>query len=115
MHIGAELDNSNPSSVRGTLGVTVTYTCFVGPHRCNGDLNAMCLQARSLLTSHEDFTTLMFHNSQEILKPGFVWAHLKRHLPEAVVEEVQRLTLTKDDMAAVFDVPSKRARVSSEP
>ena len=71
------------------------------------------MQARSLLTSHEDFTTLMFHNSQEILKPGFVWAHLKRHLPEAVVEEVQRLTLTKDNMAAVFDVPSKRARVSS--
>ena len=55
----------------------------------------------------------MFHNSSEIQKPGFVWAYLKRFVSDDVVEEVQRLTLTKDNMAAVFDVPSNRVKVGS--
>lgn len=65
------------------------------------------------MTSHEDYTTLMFHNGSEIQKPGLVWAFLKRRLPEDVVEEVKSLTLTADNQNAVFDVPSKRASVSS--
>lgn len=64
------------------------------------------------MTSHEDFTTLMFHSSTEIQKPGLVWAFLKRSIPEATVEEVQRMTLTADACNAVFDVPSSRAQVN---
>lgn len=69
------------------------------------------VQARSLLTSHEDFVTLLFHSSTEIQKPGLVWAFLKRNISEAVVEEVQRMTLTLDACSAVFDVPANRAQV----
>ena len=71
----------------------------------------MRAQARSLLTAHEDFTTLQFHSDTEINRPGFVFTHLKRHLPEEVVEEVKRLSLTADGKSAIFDVPSQHVKV----
>lgn len=40
-------------------------------------------------------------------KPGYVFSFLRRRLPEDLVEEVRRMTLTKDGMGAVFDVPSQ--------
>ena len=64
-----------------------------------------------MLTSHEDFTTLMYHGGADIGRPGAVFAYLKRQLPDAVVEEIQRMTLTEDGCHAVFDVPSKRVKV----
>ena len=70
------------------------------------------LQARSLLTAHEDFTTLLFKSPEEIQRPGFVFSTLKKHLPDATVEEVKRMSLTADNRSAVFDVPSKLAKVS---
>ena len=76
-------------------------------------LDHLCPQARSLLTSHEDFTTLQFHSGTEIQKPGLVWAFLKRSISEAVVEEVQRMSLTADGCSAVFDVPSSKAQARS--
>ena len=69
------------------------------------------VQARSLLTAHEDFTTLQFHSDTEINRPGFVFSHLKRHLPDEVVEEVKRLSLTADGKSAIFDVPSQHVKV----
>ena len=70
------------------------------------------LQARSLLTAHEDFTTLMFTSPTEIQRPGLVFTFLKKYMPsEATVEEVKRMSLTADGKSAVFDVPSKLAQV----
>ena len=69
-------------------------------------------QARSLLTAHEDFTTLMFTSPTEIQRPGLVFTFLKKYMPsEATVEEVKRMSLTADGKSAVFDVPSKLAQV----
>ena len=79
------------------------------------DSHLHAIKARSLLTSHEDYTTLMYHSGSEIQKPGAVFAFLKRSLPDGVVEEVQRMTLTTDGRCAVFDVPSKRAQVAVPP
>ena len=70
------------------------------------------MQARSLLTAHEDFTTLMFTSPTEIQRPGLVFSFLKKHMPsEETVEEVKRMSLTADGKSAVFDVPSKLAQV----
>ncbi|KAK9813646.1 hypothetical protein WJX73_001432 [Symbiochloris irregularis] len=65
------------------------------------------MQARSLLTAHEDYTTLLFDNGYEIQRPGFVFGFLKKSLAEDKVEEVKRMTLTQDGLRAVFDVPTK--------
>ena len=79
----------------------VLYECVLG-----------VLQARSLLTAHEDFTTLMFTSPTEIQRPGLVFTFLKKYMPsEATVEEVKRMSLTADGKSAVFDVPSKLAQV----
>jgi ATP-dependent RNA helicase DDX21 len=43
----------------------------------------------------------------EVQKPGYVFSFLRRRLPEPLVEEVRRMTLTKDGLGAVFDVPSQ--------
>jgi ATP-dependent RNA helicase DDX21 len=69
------------------------------------------LQARSLLTAHEDFTTLQFHAGTEIQRPGFVFSALKQRLPEAKVEEIKRICLTVDQKSAIFDVPSQYVKV----
>ena len=76
-------------------------------------LSVCCaVQARSLLTAHEDFTTLMFTSPTEIQRPGLVFSFLKKHMPsEDTVEEVKRMSLTADGKSAVFDVPSKLAQV----
>jgi ATP-dependent RNA helicase DDX21 len=68
------------------------------------------VQARSLLTAHEDFTTLQFHAGVPIDRPGFVFSHLKRHLADALVEEVKRMCLTADGASAIFDVPSEHVK-----
>ncbi|WIA11486.1 hypothetical protein OEZ85_011599 [Tetradesmus obliquus] len=65
------------------------------------------MKARSLLTAHDDVTTLHFKAEWEVQKPGYVFSFLRRRLPEPLVEEVRRMTLTKDGMGAVFDVPSQ--------
>lgn len=69
------------------------------------------VQARSLLTAHEDFTTLQFHAGQVIQRPGFVFSFLKRELPEEMVEEVKRMCMTADGKSAIFDVPSQNVEV----
>lgn len=65
------------------------------------------MKPRSLLTAHEEYTTLHFTSPQVIEKPGYVFGFLRRRLPdENTVEEVKRMTLTADGMGAVFDVPT---------
>lgn len=73
--------------------------------------NFMRMQARSLLTAHEDFTTLQFHAGTEIQRPGFVFSALKQRLDDAKVEEIKRICLTVDQKSAIFDVPSGYVKV----
>jgi GUCT (NUC152) domain len=72
-------------------------------------------QARSLLTAHEDYTTLEYRHPTEIQKPGLVYAYLHQKLPQDSVERVARLALTKDCHGAVFDVPSELVKVCTTP
>ena len=66
-----------------------------------------CLQARSLLTAHEGFTSLLFTATAPILRPGFIFATLKQQgIPEDTVEQAKRMSLTADNHSAIFDVPS---------
>ena len=70
------------------------------------------LKARSLLTAHEGFTTLLYRQGANEIRPGYVYNFLRRRLnDDAVVEEVRRVTLTEDGCAAVFDVPSQHAEL----
>ena len=48
------------------------------------------IRSRSLLTAHEDFTTLQFVGDVELDRPGFVFGFLRRKgVPETTVEEVR--------------------------
>jgi ATP-dependent RNA helicase DDX21 len=66
---------------------------------------------RSLMTASDDHTTLQFVSTAPVDKPGFVFGFLRRHMDEAVVNEVKRMTLTADGKGAVFDVPTQHAKV----
>lgn len=57
--------------------------------------------------------TLQFHAGTEIQRPGFVFSSLKRHLPDALVEEIKRMSLTADGRSAVFDVPTQHVKARS--
>ena len=54
--------------------------------------------------------TLQFHAPIEIQRPGYVFSSLKRHLPDALVEEAKRMSLTADGRCAVFDVPAANVK-----
>ncbi|KAL6780947.1 hypothetical protein ACKKBG_A09135 [Auxenochlorella protothecoides x Auxenochlorella symbiontica] len=64
------------------------------------------LRPRSLITAHEDYTTLRLAAAFPVDKPGQVFGVLRKALPEASVEEVKSMTLTSDGKGAVFDVPA---------
>ena len=70
------------------------------------------LQARSLLSGDEGFTTLQFTSPTEILRPSFVYVFLKRYIPEEQVEQIRRISLTADGSSALFDVPAQAAKVT---
>lgn len=38
--------------------------------------------------------------------PSYVWAYLKKRLPEETVSQLKRMTMLKDGTGAVFDVPT---------
>ena len=67
------------------------------------------MAARSLLSAHEGFITLQLHATSEVRAPGFVFATLRRWLPDEKVETIKRLALTSDGQGAVFDVPAEDA------
>ncbi|XP_039000185.1 DEAD-box ATP-dependent RNA helicase 7-like [Hibiscus syriacus] len=62
------------------------------------------IKCRSLLTSMENYVTLLLEARKPIYTLSYVFAVLKRFLPEEKVQSVQGLTLTADGTGAVFDV-----------
>ncbi|GLI62640.1 hypothetical protein VaNZ11_005306 [Volvox africanus] len=71
------------------------------------------MKARSLLTAHDDCTTLLFISEDHTIEsPGSVWGHLRKtcRLDESALDQVKRMTVTADSKGAVFDVPSELAQ-----
>ncbi|XP_017241982.1 DEAD-box ATP-dependent RNA helicase 7 [Daucus carota subsp. sativus] len=62
------------------------------------------IKSRSLLTSMENFTTLLLEAGRPIYTPSVAFSILRRFLPEEKVETVKGLALTADGRGAVFDV-----------
>ncbi|CAK9238297.1 unnamed protein product [Sphagnum jensenii] len=65
------------------------------------------IKRRSLLSSHDDATTLILKSGTSMYSPGSAFNYLREFLSEEVINEVRRMTLTVDSMSAVFDVPSR--------
>ncbi|XP_057422735.1 DEAD-box ATP-dependent RNA helicase 7 [Lotus japonicus] len=65
------------------------------------------IKKRSLLTSMENYVTLLLESGRPIFTPSFAYGILRRFLPEEKVEAVQGLTLTADGNGVVFDVPAE--------
>ncbi|XP_010275981.1 PREDICTED: DEAD-box ATP-dependent RNA helicase 7 [Nelumbo nucifera] len=65
------------------------------------------IKSRSLLTSMENYATVLLETGQTFYSPSFAYSVLRRFLPEEKVETVKGLTLTADGNGAVFDVPSE--------
>lgn len=65
------------------------------------------LKRRSLLTSHDDSTTLILKANTSMYSPTYAFNCLRKFLPETIINEVRRMNLTVDGKGAVFDVPSK--------
>ncbi|OIV98938.1 hypothetical protein TanjilG_07373 [Lupinus angustifolius] len=65
------------------------------------------IKKRSLLTSMENYVTLLLGIGKPIFTPSFAFGVLRRLVPEEMVNTVQGLTITADGNAAVFDVPAK--------
>ncbi|KAI4347459.1 hypothetical protein L6164_008271 [Bauhinia variegata] len=89
------LNNSGLSSVQllaKALAKTVGYTE---------------IKKRSLLTSMENYVTLLLEIGRPIYTPSFAYGVLRRFLPEEKVEAVKGLTLTADGNGAVFDVAAE--------
>ncbi|WJX14634.1 DEAD-box ATP-dependent RNA helicase 7, variant 2 [Trifolium repens] len=65
------------------------------------------IKKRSLLTSMENYVTLLLENGRPIFTPTFAYKILRRFLPEEKVEAVKGLTITADGSGVVFDVPAE--------
>ncbi|KAI7745466.1 hypothetical protein M8C21_010482 [Ambrosia artemisiifolia] len=62
------------------------------------------IKKRSLLTSMENYVTLLLEAGRPVYTPSFAYGVLRRFLPEEKVESIQGLALTADQRGAVFDV-----------
>ncbi|CAK8573615.1 unnamed protein product [Lathyrus sativus] len=62
------------------------------------------IKKRSLLTSMEDYVTLLLETGRPIFTPTFAYKMLRRFLPEEKVEAVKGLAITADGNGVVFDV-----------
>ncbi|KAL8049777.1 hypothetical protein ABFX02_06G041400 [Erythranthe guttata] len=65
------------------------------------------IKRRSLLTSMENFVTVLVECGRPIYTASFAYGVLRRFLPEEKVESVKGLALTADGKGAVFDVASE--------
>ncbi|XP_020208765.1 DEAD-box ATP-dependent RNA helicase 7 [Cajanus cajan] len=65
------------------------------------------IKQRSLLTSMENYVTLLLEIGRPIFTPSFAYGVLRRFLPEEKVEAVKGLSLTADGNGVVFDVPAE--------
>ncbi|XP_057446360.1 DEAD-box ATP-dependent RNA helicase 7-like [Lotus japonicus] len=64
------------------------------------------IKKRSLLTSMENYVTLLLETGRSIHTPSYAFGILRRFVPEEKVDGVQGLSLTADGTGAVFDVPA---------
>ncbi|XP_020114706.1 DEAD-box ATP-dependent RNA helicase 7 [Ananas comosus] len=64
------------------------------------------IKKRSLLSSMENYVTLLLQAGKTIYTPSFAFSILRRFLPDEKIEGVKGLSLTADGMGAVFDVPA---------
>ncbi|CAK9135195.1 unnamed protein product [Ilex paraguariensis] len=62
------------------------------------------INSRSLLTSMENYVTVLLEAGRPIYTPSFAYGVLRRFLPEEKVESIKGLALTADGKGAVFDV-----------
>ncbi|KAL2602034.1 hypothetical protein AAZV13_10G203500 [Glycine max] len=65
------------------------------------------VKQRSLLTSMENYVTLVLETGKPIYTQSYGYSILRRFLPEEKVEAVKGLSLTADGNGVVFDVPAK--------
>ncbi|XP_042004651.1 DEAD-box ATP-dependent RNA helicase 7-like isoform X2 [Salvia splendens] len=65
------------------------------------------IKSRSLLTSMENYVTVLLECGKPIYTPSFVYGVLRRFLPEEKVESIRGLSLTADGKGAVFDVATE--------
>lgn len=65
------------------------------------------IKKRSLLSSMENYVTVLLQAGKPIYTPSFAFSIMKRFLPEDKVEGVKGLSITADGMGAVFDVPAE--------
>ncbi|XP_041002607.1 DEAD-box ATP-dependent RNA helicase 7-like [Juglans microcarpa x Juglans regia] len=65
------------------------------------------IKKRSLLTSMENYVTVLLEAGSPIYTPSFAYSVLRRFLPEEKAEAVKGLALTADGKGAVFDVPAE--------
>nr|XP_017258007.1 PREDICTED: DEAD-box ATP-dependent RNA helicase 7-like [Daucus carota subsp. sativus] len=65
------------------------------------------IKSRSLLTSMENFTTVLLEAGRPIYTPSVAFSILRQFLPEQKVDTVKGLALTADGRGAVFDVSAE--------
>ncbi|KAI8353748.1 P-loop containing nucleoside triphosphate hydrolase protein [Mortierella sp. GBAus27b] len=66
------------------------------------------VRSRSLLSSMEGYTTMIFRLTHEIQHPGYVRNILNRNFPKLSYDDVKGMRMTKDMMGVVFDVVSDK-------
>ncbi|XP_078442902.1 DEAD box RNA helicase (PRH75) [Wolffia australiana] len=69
------------------------------------------VKRRSILSSKEDYVTLLVRLGKAMYSPSFAYASLRRFIPDEKMAGVRDLSLTADGMAAVFDVPEEDAEL----
>ncbi|CAI9774995.1 unnamed protein product [Fraxinus pennsylvanica] len=65
------------------------------------------IKSRSLLTSMENYVTVLLGCGRPVFTPSFAYSVLRRFLPEEKVESIKGLALTADGNGAVFDVAAE--------
>ncbi|XP_051123018.1 DEAD-box ATP-dependent RNA helicase 7-like [Andrographis paniculata] len=65
------------------------------------------IKSRSLLTSMENYVTVLLECGRPIYAPSYAYGVLRRFLPEDKVESIKGLALTADGKGAVFDVSTQ--------
>ncbi|MCO5552180.1 hypothetical protein L7F22_005691 [Adiantum nelumboides] len=65
------------------------------------------LRRRSLITGQDAFATMMLQIGKPMYSATYVFNCLRRVLPEDTVGKVKGMSLTKDNLGAVFDIPSE--------
>ncbi|CAA7403647.1 unnamed protein product [Spirodela intermedia] len=65
------------------------------------------IRKRSLLSSKDNYVTLLLRMGKPMFSPSFAYSALRRFIPDEKMAGVRDVSLTADGMAAVFDVPDE--------